>query len=338
MTRTMIIAEAGVNHNGDMEIAKKLIDVAADAGADYVKFQTFKAEKLATKNLEKAAYQKVTTEAEENQWQMLKRLELKPEDHKPLIEYCLKKNIGFMSTPFDCESAIFLNDLGMDTFKIPSGELTNLPLLKLIASFKKKIIISSGMSFLDEIQETIDYFKSQGFPLEKLTVLHCTSQYPAPYNELNLNVIPALTSKLGVSSGYSDHSQGILGSIVAASLGAKVIEKHFTLSKLLPGPDHLASLEPHELKEMIRSIREVELMKGTSEKRPTQSEEDNRKLIRKSIIASETIKKGEKFSESNVTTKRPGTGISPMMWEKLLGRTAHQDYKPDELISAKELE
>lgn len=336
--KTIVIAEAGVNHNGDLEIAKKLIDVAVEAKADFVKFQTFKAEKLAIKGLEKAAYQKVTTESQENQWDMLKRLELQAEHHRPLLEHCQRQGIGFMSTPFDIESANFLHELGMKIFKIPSGEITNLPFLRAIARFQKPVIMSSGMSDITEVKSAVEVFKRENFPLEMLTVLHCTSQYPAPMEELNLLAIPEMSAQLGVSVGYSDHSAGIVASVVAVGLGARVIEKHFTLSRQLPGPDHQASLEPAELQAMIRDIRLAEKARGQALKQVVGSEKANRELIRKSMVAARMIKKGEIFTAENVTTKRPGTGISPMRWDQVIGQPARRDYNSDELIQQCEVE
>lgn len=330
--KTMIIAEAGVNHNGNLAYALELIDVAVDAGADWVKFQTFKAEKIAIQNAPKAYYQKKTTNSSEDQLTMLRRLELSISDHERLIERCEKKGIGFMSTAFDDESLDLLTRLGQKIFKIPSGELTNLPYLRRVGSLNKRLIVSTGMANLEEIQAALSVLNKAGTPLEKITVLHCTSQYPAPYPEVNLRVIPELGKQLGVEMGYSDHTLGIEVSIAAVALGATVIEKHFTLNRGLEGPDHAASLEPPELASMVTAIRHIEQALGSSIKQPTPSELDTALVARKSIVAARQIRRGEILSEENLTTKRPGTGISAMHWDQWMGRVAQRDYKVDELI------
>ncbi len=330
--KTMIIAEAGVNHNGDLARALDMIDVAADAGADWVKFQTFKAEKIATQNAPKAQYQKITTDRNEDQLAMLRRLELLAADHEILIERCQQKGIGFMSTAFDDESLDLLIRLGQEIYKVPSGELTNLPYLRRIGSLNKQLVVSTGMANLSEIHDALNVLTEAGTPLEKITVLHCTSQYPAPFQEVNLHVIPALQMQLATNVGYSDHTLGIEVSIAAVALGATVIEKHFTLDRNLEGPDHAASLEPKELAEMVAAIRNIELSMGTSVKQATKSELDTALVARKSIVAARKIRCGEILNAENLTTKRPGTGISPMRWDELVGRVAHRDYEVDELI------
>lgn len=330
--KTMIIAEAGVNHNGDLARALEMVDVAADAGADWVKFQTFKAEKIATQNAPKAQYQKKTTDRNENQLAMLCRLEFLSSDHETLIERCQQKGIGFMSTAFDDESLDLLIRLGLEIFKVPSGELNNLPYLRRMGALNKQLIVSTGMANLEEIHDALNVLTTAGTPLEKITVLHCTSQYPAPFPEVNLRVIPELSQKLGAKVGYSDHTLGIEVSIAAVALGAKVIEKHFTLDRGLEGPDHAASLEPKELVSMVAAIRHIEQAMGTSTKQPTPSELDTALVARKSIVAARTIRCGEILSAENLTTKRPGTGISPMQWDEWVGRVAERDYEADELI------
>jgi len=329
---TFIIAEAGVNHNGSIELAKKLIDVAVDAGADAVKFQTFKAENIVTKNAPKAEYQKQTTDTKESQYDMIKKLELDEEAHKELMKYCKNKNILFFTTPFDHESIELLNQLGLEIFKIPSGEITNLPYLRHIGRLKKKVILSTGMADLGEIEDAIDVLVDSGTTRENITLLHCTTEYPAPIEEVNLKAIVTLKEAFKLPVGYSDHTPGIEVPIAAVALGAVVIEKHFTLDKNLPGPDHKASLEPHELKQMVSAIRNIEKALGNGIKKPTQSELKNRNIARKSIVAKIRIKKGEIFTEENLTTKRPGTGISPIRWDELIGKTANRDYEEDELI------
>lgn len=327
MKKTFIIAEAGVNHNGSIELAKKLVDAAVDAGCDCVKFQTFKSENLVSKNAQKADYQKITTDSAESQFEMLKKLELSPNDFVELQKYCNDKRILFLSTPFDMESVDFLLSLNMPVLKVPSGEITNLPYLRKIGSCKKKIILSTGMSTLTEVEEALNVLTDCD-----VTLLHCTTEYPCPYSEVNLSAIQTLKDKFSLPVGYSDHTQGIEVAIAAVALGAAIIEKHFTLDKAMEGPDHKASLEPIELTQMVKSIRNAELAIGTGEKKPSESELKNIKIARKSIVAKRDIKKGEILSEVNLTVKRPGTGISPMSWDEIIGLTAQKDYKEDEVI------
>jgi N,N'-diacetyllegionaminate synthase len=329
---TLIIAEAGVNHNGDLALARQLIDVAADAGADLVKFQTFSADRLATRQAKKADYQSVTTGSAESQHQMLSRLELSASIHHELIAYCVTRNIGFFSTGFDIESVDFLISLGINHFKIPSGEITNLPYLRHIGKFSKSIILSTGMSTLGDIEAAIDVLEQAGTTRSLITVLHCTTEYPTPMAEVNLLAMQSMQAAFGVAVGYSDHTAGIEVAIAAVALGATVIEKHFTLDKNLPGPDHKASLEPHELKAMVSAIRNIEISLGDGIKRITPSEVRNKPVARKSLVASKAIKAGEILSAENITTKRPGTGISPMDWGAVMGRKAVRDFVVDELI------
>ncbi len=330
MSKIFIIAEAGVNHNGSLEIAKKLVDVATLAGADAVKFQTFKAERLVCKNAQKAEYQMETTDKAESQFDMLKKLELTADMHKKLISYCNQKGIMFLSTPFDIESLEFLIQCGIEIVKIPSGEITNYPYLRAVGRTGTRVIISSGMSTLDEVKEAVKILKDSGS--KEVTVLHCNTEYPTPYADVNLKAMLTLKNELGIETGYSDHTQGIEIPIAAAALGATVIEKHFTLDKNMEGPDHKASLEPDELHEMVRAIRHIELAAGDGKKKPSESEKRNIGIVRKSIVAKCDIMKGEKFTEENLTTKRPGTGISPMKWNDIIGESAKRDFKEDELI------
>jgi N,N'-diacetyllegionaminate synthase len=328
----LIIAEAGVNHNGDLVLAKQLIDVAADAGADLVKFQTFSADRLATREAKKADYQSVTTGSAETQHQMLSRLELSANMHHELIAYCAKRNIGFFSTGFDIESVDFLISLGINHFKIPSGEITNLPYLRHIGQFSKPVIISTGMATMGDIEAAIDVLVQAGTTLSLITVLHCTTEYPTPMSEVNLHAMQSMQVACGVAVGYSDHTAGIEVAIAAVALGATVIEKHFTLDKNLPGPDHKASLEPDELKAMVSAIRNIEIALGDGIKRLTPSEVRNKPVARKSLVASKAIKAGEVLSVENITTKRPGTGISPMNWDAVIGRKSVRDFAAGELI------
>jgi N,N'-diacetyllegionaminate synthase len=330
--RTLIIAEAGVNHNGDLTLAKQLIDVAAEAGADLVKFQTFNADRQATRTAKKADYQRLTTDRKESQHEMLRRLELTKAMHNELIEHCSLRNIGFFSTGFDVESIDLLLSLGQDQFKIPSGEITNLPYLRHIGQLRKPVILSTGMATLGEIEAAIDVLEQAGTPRANITVLHCTTEYPTPMNEVNLRAMQSIHAAFGVAVGYSDHTQGIDVAIAAVALGAVVIEKHFTLDRNLPGPDHKASLEPEELKMMVAAIRNIEVALGDGVKRLTPSEARNKSIVRKSLVASQAIKMGETFAPRNVTTKRPGTGISPMKWDEVIGRPAPRDFSVDELI------
>ena len=330
MNKTYIIAEAGVNHNGDISTAKKMIDVAVKAGADAVKFQTFRAEQLVCQSAKKADYQMETTDSTESQFEMLKKLEPAYSDHVELISYCKKKNIQFLSTPFDVDSLKMLDRLGVPLIKIPSGEITNYPLLVAAAKTKKPIILSTGMSDLEEIAEAIHVLKANGG--ERIVLLHCNTEYPTPMKDVNLRAMDTMRERFHLLVGYSDHTLGIEVPIAAVALGATVIEKHFTLDKKMKGPDHKASLEADQLKAMVEAIRNIEVALGSKEKSATTSEKKNMEVARKSIVAAGDIKKGEKFSENNLTTKRPGNGISPMKWNEILGKTADRDYKKDELI------
>lgn len=330
MNRVFIIAEAGVNHNGDINIARRMVDEAVKAGADAVKFQTFKAESLVCKNASKAEYQLGTTDKNETQFEMLKKLELTDEMHIQLMDYCRAKNIMFLSTPFDIGSLYYLVDHGLDIIKLPSGEITNYPLLREAGKTKKKIILSSGMSTLEETGSAVQILMENG--CRDLIVLHCNTEYPTPYQDVNLQAMVTMKEKLGVKVGYSDHTQGIEVAVAAAALGAEVIEKHFTLDRNMDGPDHKASLEPGELCEMVKAIRNIELALGDGKKRPSDSEKKNINIVRKSIVARCDIKAGSRFSENSLTTKRPGTGISPMEWEKVIGQTAKRDFRADEMI------
>ena len=327
-----IIAEAGVNHNGLVSLAKQLIDVAVEAGADAVKFQTFKAENLVSKNTEKAEYQKRTTSVSESQFDMLKKLELDMETHKELIAYCQEKDIMFLSTPFDHDSIHLLSDLGLQIFKIPSGEITNLPYLRHIGSLGKQVILSTGMSDLGEVGDALNILINAGTSKDSITVLHANTMYPTPMKDVNLNAMLTIQKEFSVSVGYSDHTLGIEVDIAAVAMGASVIEKHFTLDKSMEGPDHKASLDPQELKAMVSAIRNIEKALGSSKKKPSPSESKNIEVVRKSIVASQGIAKGEFLTENNITVKRPGNGISPMKWDEIVGSIAVKDYQADELI------
>ena len=328
--KVYIIAEAGVNHNGSLELAKKLIDVAVEAGADAVKFQTFKTECLVCESAQKADYQKLTTSKDESQFSMLKKLELTYNMHKELIDYCNQKSIQFLFTPFDIESINMLEKLNVQCYKVPSGEITNFPYLREIGSKKKKIILSTGMSTLNEISEAIAILRKYG--ANDIAVLHCNTQYPTPMKDVNLKAIPMMAQKLKVPVGYSDHTKGIEVPIAAVALGASIIEKHFTLDCSMEGPDHKASMEPEELRTMVRAIRNIEKALGVAEKVISESEKDNMNIVRKSIVASRSIVKGEMFSEDNLTAKRPGNGISPMKWDEVLGKKASRNFEKDEQI------
>ena len=332
MKNTIIIAEAGVNHNGDMSIAKKLIEVAADCGADYVKFQTFKADELVSRNAKKADYQIKYTSKSETHYQMIKRLELTKKMHETLINHCEKSDIKFMSSPFGVSSVKLLNKFQIDTYKIPSGEITNFPMLKFVGGLEKNIILSTGMASLNEIKDAVDVLYGQGLKKERLIILHCNTEYPTPYIDVNLKAMKTIQNKFGTSVGYSDHTEGIEVSVAAVAIGAEVIEKHFTLDKKLPGPDHNASLEPVDLKKLIVSIRNIDIAMGDGIKIPSKSEMKNISIARKSLVASKTIKKGEEFNEKNIIPKRPGVGISPMMWESLIGQKSPQRFDVDDLI------
>jgi N,N'-diacetyllegionaminate synthase len=330
--RTLIIAEAGVNHNGDLGMAKSLIDAAATAGADLVKFQTFNADRLVVRTAKKADYQSVATGSNESQYAMLSRLELTTDMHKQLMAHCAMRSIGFLSTGFDIESVDLLVSLGQSSFKIPSGEITNLPYLRHIGHFGKTIILSTGMSTLGEIEAAIDVLEQAGTSRVNMTVLHCTTEYPAPMIDVNLRAMQSIKRAFGVAVGYSDHTSGIEVALAAVAMGASVIEKHFTLNRNLPGPDHQASLEPQELKAMVTSIRNIEIAMGDGVKRLSPSEARNRSVVRKSLVASQAIQTGEIFCAQNITTKRPGTGISPMRWDEIVGQVARKNYCQSDLI------
>jgi N,N'-diacetyllegionaminate synthase len=328
----LIIAEAGVNHNGDMDMARQLIDIAADAGADLVKFQTFRADRLVAIHARKADYQIQATDAGESQHAMIRRLELTRDMHEALIAHCKSRGIKFFSTGFDQESIDFLVELGMDCFKIPSGEITNLPYLRHVGSYGKPVILSTGMSTLGEIEAALKVLEKAGTRRDQISVLHCNTEYPTPMADVNLRAMLTIRDAFGVAVGYSDHTSGVEVAIAAVALGATVIEKHFTLNRSLPGPDHKASLEPGELKAMIAAIRNIELALGDGCKRPSASESKNISVARKSLVAARPIHAGEAFSEANLAVKRPGTGLSPMRWDEVLGRKAPRDFAPDELI------
>lgn len=327
-----VIAEAGVNHNGSTKIAKQLIDVASEAGADAVKFQTFKAELTISRNAEKAEYQKETTDQQESQFDMIKKLELDVDTHKELMAYCEHKNIMFLSTPFDHDSIELLNDLRLEIFKIPSGEITNLPYLRHIGSLKKKVILSTGMADIGEIEDALDVLIEAGTLKHDITVLHANTMYPTPMEDVNLNAMATIGQAFDIAYGYSDHTLGIEVDIAAVAMGASCIEKHFTLDTTMDGPDHKASLEPDELKAMVKGIRNVELALGSKVKKPSASEKPNINIARKSIVAKTAIKSGETFSADNLAIKRPGIGISPMRWDEIVGTKAKKDYQSDELI------
>lgn len=327
-----IIAEAGVNHNGSIELAKALIDIAAQSGADAVKFQTFKADKLVSKTAQKASYQKETTDADESQYAMIKKLELDERAHHALIDHCKKKNILFLSTAFDHESIDLLNHLGMEIFKIPSGEITNLPYLRHIGSLKKEVILSTGMATLDEIDAALHVLTTAGTAKEKITILHATTEYPCPIEEVNLRAMDTIRETFDIRVGYSDHTRGIEVPIAAAAMGASVIEKHFTLDRQMEGPDHKASLEPDELIAMVQAVRNIEKALGDGIKQPSPSEMKNIPIARKSIVASRAIQKGERLSAENITIKRPALGISPMLWDEIIGTIASKNYHEDEAI------
>lgn len=332
MKHVFIIAEAGVNHNGSVELAKKLVDVAVESGVDAVKFQTFKAENLVSKSAQKAAYQKETTDKEESQFDMIKKLELDVNTHKELMAYCEKKGIMFLSTPFDHDSIDMLNELGLDIFKIPSGEITNLPYLRHIGSLNKEVILSTGMADLGEIEDALDVLTTAGTNRDLITVLHANTMYPTPMEDVNLKAMQTIGTAFNLAYGYSDHTLGIEVDVAAVAMGATVIEKHFTLDKTMEGPDHKASLEPDELKAMVKAIRNIELALGSTIKKTSASEKPNIEIARKSIVANRPIKKGEILREENLSIKRPGNGISPMNWDDIIGTKALKDYETDELI------
>lgn len=330
--RTLIIAEAGVNHNGSLDLAKQLIAAAKYAGADIVKFQTFNALNLVTKSACKADYQKNITGSNESQFEMIRKLELSLADHIILIDECRRQGIQFFSTAFDADSFDMLVELGLNQVKIPSGELTNLPLLRHMTRLGMPVILSTGMATLGEVEAAIEVVEEGGTPRDSITVLHCTTEYPAPMAGVNLRAMVSMKFALGVEVGYSDHTSGIEIPIAAVALGARVIEKHFTVDRSLPGPDHQASLEPHEFKAMVEAIRNVEIGLGDGVKRPSNSELKNRLIARKSLVAIRTIQAGEFFSPQNVGIKRPGNGITPMRWDEVMGRPAPRDFSIDELI------
>lgn len=331
--KVLIIAEAGVNHNGSLEIAKRLVDEASSAGVDIIKFQTFKAEKLVSKAAKQAEYQKKNIgKGEETQYAMLKKLELSDKQHEELISYCKSKNIRFFSTAFDMDSIDYLHSLNLGLWKIPSGEITNYPYLKKIASYKDPVILSTGMCELSDIENAINVLVTNGVSKDIITVLHCNTEYPTPMKDVNLKAMLEIKEKFGVEIGYSDHTEGIEVPIAAVALGATVIEKHFTLDKNMEGPDHKASLEPSELKAMVKSIRNIEQALGTGHKTISESERKNIEIARKSIVAAKDIKEGEIFTEENITVKRPGNGISPMEWEYVIGKVAKRNFQEEELI------
>lgn len=328
--RIMIIAEAGVNHNGDLDTARKMVRVAKKAGADYVKFQTFQPEELVTASAEKAEYQKKGMGAKESQFEMLKKLALPEEAYRKLNMYCREQGIGFLSTPFDLGSIELLSSCDMDYWKVPSGAVTDLPFLEKIAQTGKKVILSTGMSQIREIQAAVDILERHGS--SEIVILHCNTEYPTPFQDVNLLAMKQLERVFHKKTGYSDHTEGIEVPVAAAALGAVVIEKHFTLDRRMEGPDHMASLEPDELACMVKAVRNIEKALGDGEKRVTDSEKKNICLVRKSIVASKYIKAGEVFTEQNITVRRPGNGISPMEWYQILGTRAAREYAPDEYI------
>lgn len=333
MSHTIIIAEAGVNHNGSIQMAKELIDAAKNCGVDYVKFQTTKGPEAVTSKFARMAdYQKNNLKENESQLEMLRKILLKMDDFGELRDYCNKKDVKFMSTPFDLESVDYLAKLGMDFMKIPSGEITNLPYLRRIAKLHIPVIMSTGMCSLGDIESAMYVLTNNGLKESEISLLHCNTEYPTPFADVNLNAMLTLRQCFGVRVGYSDHTKGIEVPIAAVAMGAEIIEKHFTLDKNLPGPDHVASLEPHELKSMVDSIRNIEMALGNGIKKVSSSEQKNISIARKSIIAACEIKKGEVFTEDNLTVKRPGNGISPMKWDEILGKTAKRDFVEDDLI------
>ena len=332
MSKVFIIAEAGVNHNGSLELAKKLIDSAVEARADAVKFQTFKADKLVSKCAQKADYQKQATSVDETQYEMIKKLELDQNAHRALINYCKDKGIMFLSTPFDHDSIDLLISFEMPIFKIPSGEITNLPYLRHIGRLDKEVILSTGMANLDEVHDALEVLIKAGTSKVKITVLHATTEYPCPIDEVNLRAMQTIKNAFGVKVGYSDHTHGIEVPIAAVAMGACVIEKHFTLDRTMEGPDHKASLEPDELRAMVQAIRHIEQALGDGVKMPSMSEQKNIPIVRKSILASRPIKMGETFTDNNLIVKRPGNGISPMRWDEIIGHKASRNFSADELI------
>jgi len=336
--KVIIIAEVGVNHNGSIELAYKLVDAAKEAGADAVKFQSFKADSLVSKSAVKAEYQTKTTDANETQYDMIKKLELSPGDHHCLINYCRKKEIQFLSSPFDLESIDMLVEFGLDTFKIPSGEITNLPYLQKIGVLKKNVILSSGMANLNEVSDAIHVLVDYGTRKDKITVLHCNTEYPTPFEDVNLNAMLTIKNAFDVKVGYSDHTTGIEVPIAAVALGAEIIEKHVTLDKSMEGPDHKASLEPIEFKRMVDAIRNIEKAMGDGIKKPSPSEIKNIHIARKSIHTKVSIKKGDFISENDLIMKRPGDGISPMRLEEVIGKKAKIDMPACHKINLSDIE
>ena len=332
MNHTIIIAEAGVNHNGSIETAKLLIDKAAEAGVDYIKFQTYKTENLVSKDAKKAEYQKANMGGEDSQFAMLKQLELSYSEQEELIAYCNSKGVAFFSTAFDDESIDFLAEKGLDMWKIPSGEITNFPYLRKIGRMGKKIMLSTGMCNIDDIKATIDTLIRFGTRIENISILHCNTEYPTPMYDVNLSAMNEIRNIFHTEVGYSDHTMGIEVPIAAVAMGATIIEKHFTLDRNMSGPDHKASIEPDELKDMVKSIRNIEKAIGNGKKEVSESEKKNISIARKSIVAARNIKKGEIFTEENITVKRPGTGLSPMKWEEIVGQKAIRDFNVEELI------
>lgn len=322
-----IIAEAGVNHNGSIDIAKRLIDAASEAGADYVKFQTFSADAIVSRNAPKAEYQKSTSGSVETQYQMLKKLELSNVGHEVLMAHCVERGIGFLSTAFDVTGVEYLNHLNLPMMKVPSGEITNLPYLRAINRCQKTVLLSTGMSTEQEVSDALEILKDC-----EVTLLHCTTEYPCPFEAVNLSAMQTLKRRFGRAVGYSDHTLGIEVPIAAVAMGAEVLEKHFTLDRNMSGPDHKASLEPNELKQMVEEIRNIELAIGNGIKQPAEAEMKNISIARKSIVAKVAIRKGEVFTEDNLTVKRPGNGMSPMLWDAVIGKVATRDYNADDLI------
>lgn len=335
MNKTLIIAEAGVNHNGSMKFAKKLIDLASKSGADYVKFQSFKTELVFSKNTPKAPYQKKNTSNKTNAIEMGKKLELSEKEHLILKKYCKKKRIKYLTTFHDLQTLKSHKLFKLDFIKIGSGDINNLPYLEEVSKMKTRVILSTGLSYLKEVKQAISILTKYKLKKKDIIVLHCNTAYPTPIEDTNLNAMNTIKKKLGVKVGFSDHTEGIVASLAAVSMGALVIEKHFTLSKKLSGPDHKASLSPIELCNLVSSIRQIELSKGNSIKKPTKSELKNKNVVRKSIFAVKKIKKGEKFSKKNIFVKRPSTGMSPMLINKILGRRASIKYLPDQFIKEK---
>ncbi|MEE3484961.1 MAG: N-acetylneuraminate synthase [Bacteroidales bacterium] len=334
MSHVLIIAEAGVNHNGSVETAKRMIDKAVEAGADVIKFQTFKSEKLVSKSAKQAEYQKrnIANAESDSQLDMLKKLELTESDHNELMDYCAKKQIRFFSTAFDMESIDYLHSLHVGLWKIPSGEITNYPYLKKIAQLGEPVILSTGMCEMEDIEAALKVLTDNGLSKDEISMLHCNTEYPTPFKDVNLLAMNELKDRFGVRVGYSDHTKGIEVPIAAVALGAEIIEKHFTLDRNMEGPDHKASLEPDELKAMVSAIRNIELALGDGHKTISESERKNIAVARKSIVAAKNIKAGEVFNENNLTVKRPGNGISPMDWENVIGKTAKKDFVEDQLI------